>query len=1235
MENDLLLLMFYGRGWYFTMENKKDVINFFTIGVAYIFLIVLLQIYFSERENEDLKKAEEFAALEAEFHSLISRFSNHRGERESLVDWNSEVKEIKARLQSHPELRGVEEDLAALDQSVTSGKNFLDGSAPLNRTKLALINDISGSLSLLTKEAIEEFNRETFLTGEILLFLLITSGFLFIVFKKINNISHSLRLLLRGMKEKDDFVEPEYQKNNYSLDTLGIVAEVSSRFRDLRNQNAKLGSLLKDVKEKKKVITQVIENLQVGFILSSLVDKKILVTNKEISEIYGFRPDYLDEVNPYHIFPQYDEFARENGYPDDIFPTDVAMPQEMKGQIILNRKGQYQTVDLKRIPLKKDRLLVTLVSNVSELTEKEEELAASERISRFIFDTAEVGLSLVDEKGIMVKVNKTFCDIYGYTEEELVGQHFALLLPVEKREHFTNIYNKKMKKMTSQSSTLQEIQVVKGTGEILDVLTTSRTVFDHHFKGSIYSVLDVTEIRTDHGKLEAAVEGGKLGTWNINFQTGHNEVNHHWAEMIGYKKAEISPSIDFFHTLLHPDDQPEFFREVDRIKKGEQNSFHREIRLKCKDGSYKWILDSGVVIKRDIHGEPLLMAGAHVDIDEMKRAQLEIVSHSDRLRRAQEMGMVGDWELDMDTGSFSCSSMIFRIFGRKKENNFSYQDFLNLFELSSTGQIRKKISRTINQHTIFSHDAKIYWEDGTAKYLKLLAVPVLGPKGEVAKVSGILQDVTSIKTTRDNLEATTKRLQVLSDNIPGGLVQFKMKDYLPPQILYLSRGAEKIWGISRDRALQGDIDVLLQHIHPHDQNRLKRSLLVASKRLERINITWRTLDISGEIRWHHGIGIPSKNADNSITWNALILDVTERKKSEGKIKEQEEYMQVLTQHASDAIIACDENGRIRFINDTLRTWLDPIDLSLSPEEWPRFYHLYSIENDRLLKPSELSLFKALKKGEVVNHEFIIKYPGKKVRYVQSNGSALYDSSGDKVGAMVVLRDITERVQKELEVSNAIIKAREKERSKIAAEIHDGITQSLGVVAMNMKNLRFDYKELENSDNYERAIGYLQKVIEQSRSLAHEIMPNSIQDFGLLEAVQELVAQCSLGSKIAIAFEYTGHGRISKAKELHIYRVIQEGLGNSLKHSGAENIQIKLHFGIDNIRVTIKDDGKGFNAKESYLQNGIGLLSMKDRVKKIKGRFRIFSGKKGTVVWFKVPVKKYIDEYEKAHSNFYS
>ena len=365
-----------------------------------------------------------------------------------------------------------------------------------------------------------------------------------------------------------------------------------------------------------------------------------------------------------------------------------------------------------------------------------------------------------------------------------------------------------------------------------------------------------------------------------------------------------------------------------------------------------------------------------------------------------------------------------------------------------------------------------------------------------------------------------------------------------------------------------------------------------------------------------------------------MLDITEKKIAEIKLREQEEYMQILTTNASDAIIACDELGKVKFVNQTLKEWTGPLDQNLSPEDWPRTHHLYSIDGDRHLKISELSLFRALKTGKAYKKEFLIKKPGEPIRYVQSNASALNDVSGNRLGAMVVLRDLTQKVKQEIEVSNAIIKAREKERTKIASEIHDGITQSLSVVAMNMKNLRYDYTELETSISYTRALKYLNNVIDQSRSLAHTIMPNSIKEFGLIEAVRELVAQSSSGSKIEIRFEHTEYRRIAESKELHIFRVIQEGLGNALKHSGAKNIQIRLFFEDENVKCNLQDDGKGFDVNKSYHKQGIGLISLRERVKKMDGQFRIFSGK-GTVIWFTVPVKYKKGVNEETSTHIYS
>lgn len=1224
------------------MKSVSIFKKFLIISVVVFITVICWHLYFLASMNAEVKRELASDEIVEKINLLVlnlSGYKNYEGKFEE--QWDTQVAQINGILSRHPQLkarvegnfgaftRAYEKELGALpvNEDLPSQLEFLDSNKEY-------IEEILSQLQIYSRETTADLrNLRRISSGlQVMLFISCLSLLVYYFYSFHSGYEGSRLLLQKALKKMQTNEEiSSYRKQVGNK----IEGELGNQINELiTGLHYKLEEKDKKLEENKDFISFLVKHLPIGLAVSSLNGKEVRMANKEYSEIYACELGNLDEVGPgFNAFK--DKKIPSTGLIAERESLQPNIPGKYKKQMVRDKKGTSKSVAVKRIPVPGQDLLISIVENNTELLEKEKALEASKRFSEIIFENDLVGLSLLDDDGCFLKVNKTFCEIYGYTEDELLGQHFSMLLPGEKKEYFTRTFNKHSSNGSAKESLRKEFKVVRKNGEIRDVLSNSESFVSDELKGRIYSVIDITETKTEKSKMMAAIEGGNLGTWNINLETGHNEVNDQWAAMLGYKKAEIPSSSDFFESLIHPEDLPAFKRSIESILQGEQTSFYHELKLRCKNGEYKWVLDSGKVIKRNAKGRPILMAGSHVDIDKVKKKELELVKSGDRLRRAQEMGMVGDWELELAAGCFSCSAMVFRIFGRRKSDSpLELEELIGQFHHNSASKFKGAIEELTRDKSSISMEGDIFIPDGKIKHIRIIAVPILGPDREVSRVMGIFQDVTFIKIAQARLETTNTRLQLLSDNIPGGLIQFRVNGNLPPQVLYLSKGAEKIWNLSREEAFRGNGEHLFKNIHPKDHNYIKRSLQLASKRLESVSIIWRTLSEDGEITWHHGTGIPTKNQDTTITWNALVLDVTEKKIAENKLTEQEEYMQVLTRHASDAIIACDINGKVKFVNQTLKEWVGPLDPEVKPKDWGRAYQLYSIEGDRYLKASEFSLFRALETGKVYKQEFLIKKPGESVRYVQSNGSALKDASGNRLGAMVVLRDITQKVQHEIEVSNAIILAREKERARIASEIHDGITQSLSVVAMNMKNLRYDYIELDSSESYTRALNYLNNVIDQSRNLAHTIMPNSIKDFGLIEAVRELVEQSSSGSKKEISFEYTEYLRLDAGKELHIFRVIQEGLGNALKHSEGKHIHIRLFFEKDYVKGSLQDDGKGFDVKKSYHKQGIGLISMRDRVKKMNGQFRIFSGK-GTVIWFKVPVKYKTKANEETSTHFYS
>ena len=126
-------------------------------------------------------------------------------------------------------------------------------------------------------------------------------------------------------------------------------------------------------------------------------------------------------------------------------------------------------------------------------------------------------------------------------------------------------------------------------------------------------------MRETSERLELALCGGNLGTWDWNIVTGEVVFNQRWAEMLGYTLDELVPHVNTWEKLVHPDDMPEISRVLDRHLAGLIPVYRTEHRVKAKDGSWKWILDTGRVSQRSDDGAPLRAVGIHLDITESKK----------------------------------------------------------------------------------------------------------------------------------------------------------------------------------------------------------------------------------------------------------------------------------------------------------------------------------------------------------------------------------------------------------------------------------------------------------------------------------------------------------------------------------------------------------------------------------------------------------------------------------------
>ena len=198
--------------------------------------------------------------------------------------------------------------------------------------------------------------------------------------------------------------------------------------------------------------------------------------------------------------------------------------------------------------------------------------------------------------------------------------------------------------------------------------------------------------------------------------------------------------------------------------------------------------------------------------------------------------------------------------------------------------------------------------------------------------------------------------------------------------------------------------------------------------------------------------------------------------------------------------------------------------------------------------------------------------------------------------------------------DAMLEGQEKERQKIAQDIHDNLGGKLSTLKLYLEDI-----ENSNPEAFNKINPLLEDTYDDVRNIAHDKQSSALIDKGLIPAVQ-LVANRIKGSK-KLDIEVNNidfHSRIQNFKELQLFRIIQELLTNTIKHAKAKQVNIQFSEDDNQLNLVYEDDGKGFNANTT--KRGLGLQNIAHRVEKVGGRFSLDTSKgNGTTVIVNVPL----------------
>ncbi len=248
-----------------------------------------------------------------------------------------------------------------------------------------------------------------------------------------------------------------------------------------------------------------------------------------------------------------------------------------------------------------------------------------------------------------------------------------------------------------------------------------------------------------------------------------------------------------------------------------------------------------------------------------------------------------------------------------------------------------------------------------------------------------------------------------------------------------------------------------------------------------------------------------------------------------------------------------------------------------------------------------------------------------MRWISARGKFYYAPNGDPVRMLGMVADITARKVAEEALANVnrkLIEAQEQERSRISRELHDDIGQRLALLAIELQLLHDNSLILPDIRS---RMGELQKqtseIATDIQSLSHELHSTKLQYLGIAAAMRGFCREFGEHQKMEIGFQ--SHDLPSPVPPdiaLCLFRVLQEALHNSVKHSGARHIEVRLWGTSEEIHLSVKDSGAGFDREAAKESPGLGLISMEERLKLVDGTLSIESQpKSGTTIHARVPL----------------
>ena len=356
----------------------------------------------------------------------------------------------------------------------------------------------------------------------------------------------------------------------------------------------------------------------------------------------------------------------------------------------------------------------------------------------------------------------------------------------------------------------------------------------------------------------------------------------------------------------------------------------------------------------------------------------------------------------------------------------------------------------------------------------------------------------------------------------------------------------------------------------------------------------------------------------SLLIASLLMHRARKRKAEAVLRESEKRFRVMADTTPSLIWMCDQEGKVTYLNDRRLAFTGRDPHAGFGDMWTAYVH----PDDQ--RPVLDSISQALATGEPFSNEYRLRRKDGVYRWMFDVASPRTNGNGSFAGFIGSAIDVTDQklAQEALEnVSGRLIEAQEKERTRIARDLHDDICQRLAVLSMELEQANRNGSPPATRKRLEEIRQHCADIASDVQSLSHQLHSSKLDYLGISAAIRGFCREYGKQHEFTIDFrDQNVPTHLPNDISLCLFRVAQEALHNAVKYSGTRHFVVDLQATGTDVRLTVSDTGAGFDVEKAKNERGLGLVSMQERVHLMHGKFRIESAPgAGTRVIATVPL----------------